>query len=469
VRRRRELNGSGTIAISAAAWLMVVVAFSSPLGRLQAAEGPIGEVTRGLPDVSLPKNSTDNLPARYGLGYPVQVGPTTAALFCNLRLIGPRRTDYEDGTDAFIFDDLRCVGIGGPTPISRNEKEKDAETGEPRFIVKYPAAVGFWPLGAKQPDGSAHPGAGKGFALCHALSLVGRGDELVWEMFSKPYVRSYVEVMQLSFDGRQVSVGKRDLIRTQRMWAVPDGWGVACNGLQTAIPDGSDLLMAVVATKDGINRTGVCRFRFRGGQWQPVTFTPVADGSEPSLARRADRSLVFLMRPDAETGYGANKSIRLWASTDGGGTWKQILHAANVRPQTPVSVHATPDGTVFVLANVPGMTNPTRTVMWWHLDRTRLAMWQLAEDATEFKPPQAQLIRDCQEEFGLIDKSMWYVDHPVSATVRLRDGRWHGVVAYRMMAFSIYGDKVGELVTPQTGCCVEEVPSAQPITPPWRF
>jgi hypothetical protein len=304
--------------------------------------------------------------------------------------------------------------------------------------------------------------------LCHALSFVGRGDELAWEMFSKPYVKSYVEAMQLSFDGRRVLVVKRDLIRGGRRWATRDGWSIVAPGLQTAIPDGSDLLTAVAATKDGINRTGVCRFRFADGQWQPIVFAPVAGGSEPSLARRANGSLVFLMRPDDETGYGANKSIRLWASTDGGGTWKQILHAANMRPQTPVSVHATPDGTVFVLANVPGMTNPAGTVVWWHRDRDRLAIWQLAEGASELMPPR--LIRDCREEFGAPpDKAMWYVDHPVTATVRLRDGRWHGIVAYRLMAFSIYGDKVGELVTPQTGCYVEEVPSAQPAESPWRF
>lgn len=458
------------LELGVAAVVVTVVGFSSPLGTLQAAEGPIGEITRGLPDVSQPESSTDNLPTRYGVGYPVQLGPKTAALFCNLRVVGPKRTDFEDGTDVFIFDDLRHVGKGGPTPISRNEKEKDARTGESRFIVKYPAAVGFWPLGAKQLDGSPHPGAGKGFAVCQALSLVGRGDILTWDMFSQPSLKCYVEVMQLLFDGRQVSVTKRDLIRTQRGWAIPDGWGVVCPGVQTAIPDGSDLLMAVVATKDGTNKTGVCRFRFAEGQWQPVAFTPVAGGSEPSLARRADGSLVFLTRPDDEVaGDRAGKRIVLWASKDGGGTWQQILCAENERPRTPVSVHATPDGKIFVLANVPGMTNPTRTTLWWHLDRARLAMWQLAEGAAALDPPQPQVIRDCQEEFGLIDKYMWYVDHPISATLRLRDGRWHGIVTYRLMAYSIAGDKVGELVTPQTGCYVEETPNSEPATTPWRF
>jgi len=448
--------------------VMLVTDLPAPLQVARAADGPIGVITRGGPDVVLPASSTDGLPVRYGLGFPVQVGPNAAALFCNLRVVGVGRTDYEDGTDVFVFDDLGKVGQGGPTPICRNEKEKDAETGEARFIVKYPAAVAFWPLGARQPDGSPHPGAGTGFALCRVLSFVGRGDVLTWDMFSRPSLRCYVEVMQLSFDGRKVAVVKRDLIRPEQPWMTQNGWAIGAGGLHSAIPDGSDLLMAMEAQQEGVGRNGVCRFRFAAGQWQPVAFTPVSGGGEPSLVRRADGSLVFLTRPSEDMGADVFKSIMLWASTDGGATWKEILRVPNVRPSTPVSVNAAPDGTVFVLANVPGMTNATRTVQWWQQDRTRLAMWQLAEGAGELKPPQ--MIRDAEEEFGAPPPEvMWYVDHPASAIVRLADGRWHGLLAYRVLAFSIYGDKVGELVTPQTGCYVEETPPSEPVTPPWRF
>jgi hypothetical protein len=419
----------------------------------------------------LPRNSTDNLPTRYGVGFPVQLGPKTAGLFCNLRVIGPDRTDYEDGTDVFVFDDLGSVGKGGPTPVTRNEKEKDAQTGELRFIAKFPANVGFWPLGAKRPDGSAHPGAGKGFAICQAFSFVGNGSKLTWDMFSLPSTRRYVEVMQLSFDGHRASVVKRELLKDDRRWTTADGWGISNGGMQPAIPDGRDLLMAVVASNTArLTRTGVARFRFAKGQWRPFAFVPVTGGSEPSVVRCADGSLIFLTRPEDEVeGDRKGKAIVLWSSKDGGGTWKQILCAENERPRTPVSVNATPDGRIFVLANVPGMTSPTQKWLWWHLDRVRMAMWQLAEDSAAFAPPQPRIIRDCQEEFGLIDTYRWDLDHPSSGIVQLRDGQWHGLVTYRIRTFSIEGEKVGERVVPQTGCYVEEVPSAQPTTPPWRF
>jgi len=78
----------------------------------------------------------------------------------------------------------------------------------------------------------------------------------------------------------------------------------------------------------------------------------------------------------------------VWSSKDNGATWKQLLCVENERPRTPVSVNATPDGRIFVLANVPGMTSPRKKWLWWHLDRVRLAMWQLADDAAAFDPPQ---------------------------------------------------------------------------------
>ena len=65
-----------------------------------------------------------------------------------------------DGAEVFVFDDLNCVGNGGPVPVTWNEKEKDEQTGEPRFIVKCPPAVGFWPAGAKQSDGSVQLSGG---------------------------------------------------------------------------------------------------------------------------------------------------------------------------------------------------------------------------------------------------------------------------------------------------------------------
>ena len=52
--------------------VMLLTDFPAPLHGLSAADGPIGVLTRGLPDVVLPASPTDGLPTRYGLGFPVQ-------------------------------------------------------------------------------------------------------------------------------------------------------------------------------------------------------------------------------------------------------------------------------------------------------------------------------------------------------------------------------------------------------------
>ena len=130
----------------------------------QAAER-IVMITHGPPDVSLPRESTDNIPARYGIGLPLQVSATQAAVFCNLRTIGPGHWDYEDGTDVFVFDSLSALPRAKPIAISRNEKRADAKSGKARVIVKFPVVGGFWPLGAKAVDGSRHPGEGRGFGM----------------------------------------------------------------------------------------------------------------------------------------------------------------------------------------------------------------------------------------------------------------------------------------------------------------
>ena len=58
------------------------------------------------------------------------------------------------------------------------------------------------------------------------------------------------------------------------------------------------------------------------------------------------------------------------------------------------------------------------------------------------------------------------VDHPSGAVLRLADGRWHGVVVYRILGNA---EHKGAPPAPQSGCYIEEVVAAGPPVPPWRF
>ncbi len=436
-------------------------------GWVHAVEPAITFVTRGGPAVSMSPKATGDREIRYGVGLPVQIGADKAALFCNRRVVGSNRWDYEDGSDVFVFDDLKNINAGDPVPIARNEKEKDKITGEQRFIVKYTAKVGFWPLAAKRADGTPHPGAGKGFAFCLALSFVGTGEELLPAMYSPSQRKHYVETMQLEFNGNVIAVTQRKLIRKSTKWFTLNGWSISAPGLQAAaIPDGDDLLLAVTASRGKGRRTGVGRFRFSEEQWIPYSFTPVADGSEPSIARRADGSFVFTTR---STKKSRANSIELWTSKDAEGTWSQHMLVTNIRNASPVSVNATVDGRIFVLGNYPALNCLHGKVPWKATLRSQLALWQLAEGKAEFNPPKAGLVRDAVAEFGTLDKKhRWFIDQPVASTIQLADGLWHTLVAYRVMAFW-YKARDGELITPHTGCYVEELSALQPARPPWNF
>ncbi len=415
---------------------------------VSAASAGIVMITHGPPDVSLPRETRDGKPVRYGIGFPLQLSATKAAIFCNLRAIGPGYSDYEDGTDVLIFDSMKALRTAKPVAISRNEKRIDAETGKARIIVKFPVAGGFWPRGAKAIDGSPHPGEGRGIGLCQALSLeVDRKGSFTW---TKPFVR-YMETLQLHYDGVRVEVTKRELAGPDSLPAIgSDGWQLVSPGLTNAIPGGNDLLQPVLARQNGRHWCGVCRWQWRDGQWTAVSFVPVGSGSEPSLVRLADRSLMFTVRLGGEQG----STVVVWRSTDAGASWQETVRQANVRSPSPVSIHRTVCGIPFIAANL----RDTK--------RAKLCFWTI--DGRELVGPR--LIRDCVQEFGpLPQETFWAVDHPSSAIVRLADGRWHALLTYRLKAFRLPTRGRNEPILPQTGCYVEEVLSTGPAVAEWRF
>ena len=60
---------------------------------------------------------------RYGLTYPFQVAPRTAAVFCNIRRVNNPGVDFEVGTDVVLFDDLSNFKPLSIIPVSRNHEE----------------------------------------------------------------------------------------------------------------------------------------------------------------------------------------------------------------------------------------------------------------------------------------------------------------------------------------------------------
>ena len=416
-----------------------------------AASDPV-RITRGVADISLPLESSENLPARYGMGFPLQVSATEAALFCNLRVIAPGMFDYEDGTDVLIFDSTSALRTAKPIAISRNQKRSDAETGKTRLLVKFPVAGGFWPAGAKMDDGSRHPGEGKGFGFCQALSFETDEKSLHVFKWTQSFVR-YVEMLQVSYDGTRFEVAARELAGSAAL-PTADGkeWQLVSPGLTNAIPSGADLLQPVLARRDGESRSGVCRWRWQDGKWTAVSFGPVGLGSEPSLVRLSDCSLMFAVR----LGGDQSETVVVWRSDEAGEAWREVVRQADARGSSPVSIHRTVCGIPLIGSNPLG---PKRL-------RTKLCLWTV--NGSSLIDPR--LIRDCIEEFGRLPReTFWCVDHPSSAIVRLADGQWHALLTYRIKAYHLPTRMREEPVLPQTGCYVEEILSDGPPVPEWQF
>ena len=433
--------------------LAVLVSERRELLAAEASRGGITDVTRGKADLTTPLGTPPGKVWRYGLGFPFQVGPKTAGLFCNIRLEGTPYGDFEIGTDLIPFDDLAEIDASRAIAISRSTHGVDPKTRKPYVMAKYPVIGGFVPYGAKRADGSAYPFVGSGFGMCQVCPYPGN--------FAQPLppdakLHYSLELHQFSYDGNRFQATPPVRVESIQF---PDAWQGYAPGLTWAIPGGDHLLFPMSCFKAGASRqegvAGVARFRFDGTQWQPVGFVAVTDPSsrwfEPSLIRDVDGRLLFSARGGRR---GSVADVRLWRSSDNGKTWKQVFYRQGARTGTPIVLNRASDGTPYLATSTALGT-----------DRRILDIVPVNDKRTGLQ--ERLVARDSHAEFGPPPGSdRWKVDHGVGAVVRLGDGRWHGILVYRVMD---QGENYGKPPAPQTGCYVEEVVCRGTAHPSWKF
>ena len=70
------------------------------------------------------------------------------------------------------------------------------------------------------------------------------------------------------------------------------------------------------------------------------------------------------------------------------------------------------------------------------------------------------------EGIASITREQFDLMEPSDGNLRPGDGRWHGILTYRVMDT---GELAGAAPAPHTGLYVEEVISRGPEAPVWRF
>lgn len=470
---RRDALGLMVTGVLTSSWPKVSLAGQG--GQSHSKPG-IVRVTRGPSDLVVP---ADGGGFRYGLGIPFQVSSTQAGLICNLRTEGFPVGDFEAGADLILFDRLDKISSGKTIPITRTSKYADRRSGEWRVAIKHWIAGGFIPFGARRPDGTPHPHAGTGFLVCEVMDFPMSGSGYYGYYSKREKSGGLVrmtEVCHLAHDGRGLRLVETEARTASSPLRPPgSGWAIFHAGLHMAVPDGDDLLFAVEATRGDPAlwqseplASGVSRWQRTGDRWQPTSFVPIALSRmpenprivhgqqqilrqmEPTLIRDTDGSLLFTVR--STHSEIEDHIIRVWRSTDAE-VWDLAIEVPEGRGQAPVTLNQSADGTPYLCANRLGH------------ERDWLLLWPLNQDRSGLEEPIT--VRNALEQFGPPPSGkVWFMDHPMSGTVRLADGVWRHLLAYRIMD---RGEHSGFPPAPETGLYVEEVVSAGPVIPIWNF
>lgn len=421
--------------------------------------GIIG-VTRGPRDLSFPRDTPSGQTWIYQLAFPFQLSATHAGLCVNIRVGSNRIIDLEAGSDVIVFNRVEGIPAGKATPTFRVYEAPHPRTGERLYMVSLSIAA-FVPLGARRPDGTPHPHAGTGFDCAIVGGYpVALGDQPDTHIDFNDDFHSFLRIQQFAFDGRDFHV--TETLELPHEELLP-GFRIVEHGFSNPVASGDDLLFPISHGTILDSVSGLSRWR-RGsnGRWWPVSFCPIFDhATEATVVRDLDGSLLMTARPAIIPNNPRPAAVDVYRSTDEGETWERVIQMEKFCFGSPVFLNRAADGTPYLVTcryrEPPAHKFAKREALW---------LWPLADDRRSIQDPI--IVRDGPAEFGPAPHGTpWRMDHPFGCTVRLADGEWRHLLGYRVLEDAEMRTNAGP--TPFTGSYIEEVCSAGPAVPLWRF
>lgn len=366
----------------------------------------------------------------YGLGRIVQIDAHRAAVVANVRVVEAQATDFEDGSDVILFDDVSDISAKSATTLSANEPLANSQTDHPVTLIKYPSNMAFMPADANCA------GARTGFALACVIGCDTTNNRISTK------IHHGIEVQQLSLRDGVIHVDHSEVLACD---ALMDGWRVVNVGLGGPVRDGESLWISVVAERaEQVRECVLMEWRFDGKRWRVESFVPFTDGEswyEPSVTRDESGRWIACARGIGKAGgyqdapgvvNPHSQDIVLWSAPGPRGPWARVVSHGPVRSHTPVTVATVPGGVVVLGSPLrkpktfaDGIVEPS---IWM---RHQLVAWKI-EPEQSWRVNSPVVLFDCDKAMGPNPGRWdWRADHPIVTTVTLADGKPHTLMAWR--------------------------------------
>jgi hypothetical protein len=396
------------------------IASGISLGKVNSSSG--NRIVRhgmilGRPDVKPYETEND---ITYELGTILQLDKETCLLVSSMDEQGGA-CDCVVGNNGFIIksfpwdeksrNEFPSALSSRAIPINRPLIDFQLPSGQKAFMAAYQCIGGFVPLGTMLDNGEPHPAAGKGFLLSESCPF--SPDKMKWISEQE----HYTQIIDLAWDGADLSIKSRYLTSGEFGWTMPSGTGLS------SLRYGTGFIIPLSYGHEGIRAT--C-FSYYGNEenrdglqndpgWRPEKIGPpfcLDPGNECEASITCYGSQYFIYTRSNDPG-------RIYCSDDG--ISYSFLRKFDIGATDPYSIpmimNQGLDGSHYIATNLKNRI------------RNPMVAYPLLLPEGNLQDPVILHDEEGIRDWGM--PRMPIVDHPIANNIFL-DGRWRHIILYRV-------------------------------------